>query len=165
LDPPEGLNGFDIVFASWGAICWHRDIDRWMRVAAGALRPGGRLYLVEGHPAALMMDDGPEVVAASPFTQRFPYDSEEPVISEDFKDYAEPGRSAGVGRTGCWIHGLGRIVNAAIDAGFHIRRLEEGDVIPWPALRQLIYDGEHYWRLPIGAPALPLNFALNATLG
>ena len=30
LNPPTGLDGFDIVFASWGAICWHRDIGRWM---------------------------------------------------------------------------------------------------------------------------------------
>lgn len=162
LDPPPGLTGFDIVFASWGAICWHRDIGRWMEVAAGALKPGGRLYLVEGHPAMLMMDDasGPD----APFTLRFPYDSPEPVISEGFQDYAEPDLSVGTGRTGSWIHGLGRIVNAAIDAGFVIRRLEEGDAVPWAALPQLVQVGE-YWRLPPGAPFLPLNFALDAVLG
>src|ERR1700744_4752602 len=27
LNPPADLTGFDIVFASWGAICWHRDIE------------------------------------------------------------------------------------------------------------------------------------------
>jgi SAM-dependent methyltransferase len=161
LQPPAGLDGFDIVFASWGAICWHRDIGRWMAVAAGALRRGGRLYLVDGHPAMLMMDDGKSVGRGSPFAQRFPYDSPEPVISEGFEDYAEPDRKAGTGRTGSWIHGLGRIVNAAIDAGFQIRRLEEGDRVPWPALPQLVNDGP-YWTLPAGAPFLPLNFALDA---
>ena len=57
LAPPAGLTGFDIVFASWGAIFWIADIAAWMRVAAGALREGGRLFLCEGHPAMLMLDE------------------------------------------------------------------------------------------------------------
>lgn len=161
--PPE-LTGFDVVFASWGAICWHQDIARWMRVAAGALKPGGRLYLVDGHPAMQMLDDGPEVKAASPFVVRYPYDSPEPVIGEDQRDYAEPEAPITARRTGVWIHGLGRILNAAIDAGFTIRRLDEGDRIPWPALPQLIEAGDGYWTLPPGAPFLPLSFSLDAVL-
>ena len=93
LDPPPGLTGFDLVFASWGAICWHRDLGRWMQVAAGALRPGGRLYLLDGHPAMLMLDD--ERDAASPLQVRFAYDSRDPVITDGFKDYAEPDTPAG----------------------------------------------------------------------
>ncbi|HSZ50628.1 MAG TPA: class I SAM-dependent methyltransferase, partial [Caulobacteraceae bacterium] len=37
LDPPANLTGFDVVFASWGAIYWISDLERWMRVAADAL--------------------------------------------------------------------------------------------------------------------------------
>ena len=40
LAPPPGLTGFDIVFASWGAIFWIGDLGAWMRVAAGALKTG-----------------------------------------------------------------------------------------------------------------------------
>ena len=162
LAPPPGLIGFDLVFASWGAICWHSDIVRWMQVAAAALKPGGRLYLVEGHPAMLMLDD--RLDASSPLQVGFAYDSSSPVITEGFTDYAVPGAVAGTGRTASWNHGLGSILNAAIEAGFLIRRLEEGDRVPWQALPQLISNGDRYWTLPPSSPFVPLSFALDAIL-
>ncbi len=163
LAPPPGLTGFDLVFASWGAICWHRDLDSWMRVAAGTLAPGGRLHLVDGHPAMLMLDD--RVEPSEPLQVAFAYDSADPVITEGFADYAEADARAGTGRTGTWNHGLGRILNAAIAAGFVIRRLDEGDRVPWKALPQLVPNGERYWTLPPGAPFTPLSFTLDAALG
>ncbi len=165
LDPPAGLTGFDIVFASWGAICWRRDISRWMSVAASALKPRGRLFLLEGHPAMLMMDDGAHVKAGAPFVQAFPYDSRDPVIAPDQQDYADPDAPITATRTGVWLHGLGRILNAAIAAGFVTRRLEEGDRIPWRFSAQLVPIESGYWGLPEGAPFLPLSFALEAVKG
>src|SRR5262249_15236896 len=50
LAPPDDLTGFDFAFASWGAINWIADLDAWMRTAAQALKPGGRLLVIEGHP-------------------------------------------------------------------------------------------------------------------
>lgn len=38
---------FDLVFASYGVLCWIRDRRRWARVAARHLAPGGSLYLIE----------------------------------------------------------------------------------------------------------------------
>jgi len=48
---------FDRVYVTWGAICWLRDIAGWARIAAHFLQPGGSVYLAEGHPAALVLDD------------------------------------------------------------------------------------------------------------
>ncbi|MEP5321592.1 class I SAM-dependent methyltransferase, partial [Marinobacter alexandrii] len=41
---------FDIVFASYGAVCWLPDLRRWADVVASNLAAGGRFYLVEFHP-------------------------------------------------------------------------------------------------------------------
>ena len=41
---------FDMVFVTWGAIHWLPDIFRWATVVSSLLRPGGRLYLLDGHP-------------------------------------------------------------------------------------------------------------------
>src|SRR5262249_61621165 len=48
---------FDMVFVTWGAICWLPDISRWAQIVAALLHPGGSLYLAEAHPAAYVFDD------------------------------------------------------------------------------------------------------------
>ena len=48
---------FDLVYVTWGAINWLPDIRRWAEIVAFFLKPGGALYLAEGHPAALVLDD------------------------------------------------------------------------------------------------------------
>ena len=136
-----------------------------MAVAAGALKPGGRLYLLEGHPAMMMLDDAPGLTPASPLVLRYPYQSDAPVVGEEQRDYADPEAAMTPLQTGVWMHGLGRIVNAAVGAGFRIRRLDEGDRVPWQASGVLLADGEGYWRLPPDAPFLPLSFALDAVRG
>ena len=42
---------FDLVFTSWGILMWLPDITRWAETIAACLRPGGRFYIAEGHPA------------------------------------------------------------------------------------------------------------------
>ena len=44
---------FDVVYSTWGTICWLPDIARWAKVVAEMLAPGGFLYLLEGHPFAI----------------------------------------------------------------------------------------------------------------
>ncbi len=57
---PTDLGRFDIVYMSWGGICWMPDLDRWARIVLGHLRPGGRLALFEHHPVweVLAVQDG-----------------------------------------------------------------------------------------------------------
>ncbi|MFK9813597.1 class I SAM-dependent methyltransferase, partial [Escherichia coli] len=48
---------FDVVYVTWGATCWLPDIRRWAEIVAGFLKPGGRLYYADAHPAAYIFDD------------------------------------------------------------------------------------------------------------
>ena len=41
---------FDIVFTSYGVLCWLPDLDDWARVASNHLKPGGVFYIAEFHP-------------------------------------------------------------------------------------------------------------------
>src|SRR5206468_13093534 len=56
---------YDLVFTGIGALCWLPDIRRWAGVVAALLRPGGRLFIREGHPVLWALDDErpPGVVA------------------------------------------------------------------------------------------------------
>jgi SAM-dependent methyltransferase len=158
LDPPPGLTGFDIAFASWGAIWWIADMDAWMAVAAGALRPGGRLFLCEGHPAMSMLDGA--APPGAPLALRWPYDSAEPQIDEGDLDYT--GAVVAANRTEGYAHGLATILGAAMRAGLTIRGFSEGDRVPWRALAQLQKLDRDYWAMPPEAPFLPLSFILDA---
>lgn len=158
VEPPPGLNGFDIVFASWGAIYWIADMDAWMRVAANALKTGGRLFLCEGHPALLMLDE--RAPSGSPLQVRWPYDSPEPHVDEGDAEYT--GAKVIANRTVGYLHGLARILNAAMRAGLTIRGFSEGDRVPWKALDRLVPADRDYWVLPQGAPFVPLSFMLHA---
>src|SRR4051812_40112157 len=52
-----GSERFDLVFTGIGALCWLPSIRRWAAVVAALLRPGGRLFIREGHPMLWTMDD------------------------------------------------------------------------------------------------------------
>jgi len=43
---------FDVVFTSYGVLCWLRDLEEWARIVARFLAPGGRFHLVELHPSS-----------------------------------------------------------------------------------------------------------------
>lgn len=48
---------FDIVFSSYGALCWLPDLRRWADAISNALVDGGFLYLVDDHPLASIADE------------------------------------------------------------------------------------------------------------
>jgi 2-polyprenyl-3-methyl-5-hydroxy-6-metoxy-1,4-benzoquinol methylase len=50
FDLPADLTGFDLIYCSWGAICWIPDLTVFAGIVAGRLRPGGSILLAEHHP-------------------------------------------------------------------------------------------------------------------
>jgi SAM-dependent methyltransferase len=59
----EALEGaFDMVYSSWGTICWLPDIRAWARVVADMLAPGGTFYFADSHPFALVLDERDGVI-------------------------------------------------------------------------------------------------------
>jgi SAM-dependent methyltransferase len=47
----------DVVFSSYGIVCWLPDLEAWARGIAAVLKSGGRFVLVDFHPAADMFDE------------------------------------------------------------------------------------------------------------
>ena len=48
---------YDVVFSSYGVLCWLSDLNEWGRGIASCLRAGGRFVLVDFHPAFSMFDE------------------------------------------------------------------------------------------------------------
>ena len=54
-------HSFDVVFCSYGALCWLSDLDVWARGGAKVLRPGGRFVCIDFHPFSMVFDEHFEI--------------------------------------------------------------------------------------------------------
>ncbi len=151
---------FDIVYVTWGAINWLPDIEAWATVVAHFLKPGGYLYLLEAHPAAMMleeMEDGTLVPTYPYFQGRTPL-----TFDESTTYTGDPDRLKNT-RTCEWNHSLSSIVNALIGVGLRLDFLNEHDRLVWKAFPSMISDGQGFEVLPPGVPSVPLAFSLKAS--
>jgi SAM-dependent methyltransferase len=152
---------FDLVFVTWGAITWLPDIGRWAEIVAYFLKPGGALYLAEGHPVALVFDDSRRLADGNP-GYFAPYFQREPVVTDDPTDYVDRTARLRNTRQYNWIHPLGAIVTALLDAGLRLDWLREHDSVTWKMFEALVEGPDGLYRWP-DKPWLPLSFSLRAT--
>ena len=156
-------HAFDLVFVTWGAICWLPDIRRWAKVVAAMLRPGGVLYLAEAHPAACVLDDASRSADGMPGFYA-PYFSRDPVVYMEERDYIDPEAEFTHPTSHTWVHPLSDTVTGLIEAGMRLDWLHEHAGIPWRMFQILVRDADGLYRWP-DKPWLPLAFSLMATRG
>lgn len=162
-DAPAALPepaSFDRVFVTWGALAWLPDLAGWARVAAGFLAPGGRLYLAEAHPAALVLDDRAAAAGGRP-GWLVPYFSRDPVVLDEAEDYVNPAARLAAAHTVTWMHPLAEVVGALRGAGLALDWLHEHPRVPWRMFRCLERDADGLWAWP-DRPWLPLAYSLSA---
>ena len=152
---------FDIVYTSWGVLLWLPDLAAWARVVARHLKPGGVFYIAEFHPTPWIFDEFFEGLRV-----RYAYFPDgEPVMDETPSSYADPDSNLENRRTYSWPHPLGQVVTSLIEAGLRIELLHELPRCPYQMLPILVRDttdDERWYRMPDGAPDLPLGFTLRA---
>jgi SAM-dependent methyltransferase len=152
---------FDLVYTGIGALCWLPNIRRWARTVAELLRPGGRLFLREGHPMLWALADArPDGVLAV----EYPYfETEQPLVFDEPGTYVQTDAELTVNLSHSWNHGLGEIISALMDAGMSLTAFEEHDSVPWDAqvgLMTLGDDGEY--RLTDRPERLACSYTLQA---
>ena len=162
---------FDVVYTGIGALCWLPDIRSWARVVAKLLKPGGFLYVYEGHPMLWTLDDeraDRELVVRSPY-----FETEHPAEWVGETTYVD-GPPLKNQKSFEWNHGLGEIVTALVDAGLRLDFLHEHREVVWQALPWMVrtdgdstakgYARRTAWQLPVGQRDLcPLMYSLKAT--
>jgi SAM-dependent methyltransferase len=120
-DLPRDLGRFDIVYMSWGGICWMPDLDRWAAIVTDLLLPGGTLSLFEHHPVweVLGVRDG-DLVLAGDYFGRTPRDMR----------HADPAkRPAGWtpdAELTSFVWPVSQVLSALLNAGLRIERFAEG---------------------------------------
>ncbi len=154
---------YDLVYTGVGAIPWLPDISAWAAVVAEMLRPGGRFHMTEGHPMAMIFsnDATPDDMIVS-----YPYFEGTSAIR-----WNDPTTYLGDGEVMSpehfeWAHNLGATVQALIDAGLVIDRLDEHRELPWPFLPWMepSPNREGWFRMPEPLRhSIPLMFTIQAT--
>jgi SAM-dependent methyltransferase len=158
-DLPGLLQGeFDVVYTSYGVLCWLPDLSRWAAVIAGFLKPGGTFYIVEGHPILNIFDNSRGATGLA-VTQSY-FHSPEPIRWEPEGDYAENDALV-VNPSYEWTHSLGEIVNALIGAGLRIEFLHEFPMSSYSWAPFTKQDKEGWWR--IDGDRVPMLFSIKAT--
>jgi SAM-dependent methyltransferase len=152
---------FDLVFVSWGALCWLPDIAGWARIAAAMLRRGGSLYLADAHPVAYVFDDAAAGAEGMPGWFA-PYFSGQPIVISQTRDYIDTEARLANPTICTWIHPLAAILGAVLAAGLRLDWLHEHDAIPWRLFEILVRHPDRLWRWP-DQPWLPLSFSLAAS--
>lgn len=156
-----GRDGFDLVYTGIGALCWLPDVRRWAGVVADLLRPGGRLFLREGHPMLSTLDD-PRSDGA--LAVEYPYfERPEPLVWDGPGTYVQTEATFQHTVTHSWNHGLGEVVTALLDAGLDLTMLAEHDSAPWDALPgHMVRDAHGEWRLADRPWRLAQTYTLQA---
>ncbi|MGZ4674782.1 MAG: class I SAM-dependent methyltransferase [Ilumatobacteraceae bacterium] len=156
-----GPGRFDLVYTGIGALCWLPDIQRWGQVVASLLRPGGRLFMREGHPMLwTLADPRPDglVVVEFPYFETEGVHFSEPI---SYVDHDEPLTSPDIVH---FNHGLSEVITALMDAGLSLTSIEEHDTVPWNPLGTAMEDaGGGEFRLCHNPRRLAATYTLQVT--
>jgi len=107
-----GAGRFDLVYTGIGALCWLPDIHRWAEVVAALLRPGGRLFIREGHPVLWSLaDPRPDGLLVI----EYPYFETEGVPFSDPVSYVEHDEPLASPEIVHFNHGLAEVITAVMD--------------------------------------------------
>lgn len=156
-----GAESCDLVYTGIGALCWLPDIRRWAEVVADLLRPGGRLFMREGHP---MLDTLSDTRTDDLLVVHYPYFETAGTAFTDTSTYGGDGTvSAPQGVS--FNHGLGEVFTALNNAGMTVTALDEHREAPWNALGKAMvkstdFDGEYV--LAQQPERLPLTYTIQA---
>lgn len=163
-DSPTALGRarFDRVYTGVGALCWLPDIRRWARVVADLLRPGGELFIREGHPMLWAADDPREdgLIAIE-----YPYFETAGISFSSTETYVEHEGTITATEIISFNHSLSEIFNALWAVGMEITMFEEHDTVPWKAQGDLMHDvGGGEFRLIDRPERMPMSYTLRARL-
>jgi SAM-dependent methyltransferase len=165
---------FDVVYCSYGVVCWLPDLRAWAGGIASVLRPAGRFVIVDFHPTSMMFDEHWNHAHAY-------YSGGEPLTEDDgVGDYVADARGGltpagfveGVRdfdnprRCHLFRWGLGEVVTAVAGAGLRITLLQE---YPY-SNGERHFAGMHELpgrRMvpPESVPAVPLMYGIRACKG
>ena len=161
---------FDVVFTTYGTICWLSDLKAWGKGIGKVLKPQGRFVMVEFHPTLWLFGDDMEIA--------YPYSTGGIGLDESgINDYVQdsqliapapgakrdPAPFVNPHRTFQYAWGLGETIQVLIDAGIHLDNIKEFTYSNGCKIHPKCVDiGQKKFSMPSNIPPIPLMFAIAA---
>lgn len=114
---PKALNKkFDIVFTSYGVLCWISKIKKWAKIINHFLKDGGMFYIVELHPFTNIL--------SFDFKIFYKYFDKGPYTDDSSGTYTDWDAKV-KGLTYEWSYTLSDVINVLINEGLKIEYVHE----------------------------------------
>ncbi len=137
---------YDIVFSSYGALCWLPNLNDWAKVIANALSVGGEFHLVEFH------------TFNDVFSGYSYFPEETPSIDQDgtYTENCDGETSTMM----TWSHPVSEVITALLEAGLTLESFSEYPFSPYNCFEGLEYvEGKGYQMLHKGQQ-VPLLYSV-----
>ena len=115
---------FDIVFTSYGVLCWLHDLTEWAKIVAQFLKVNGTFFIVETHPMLHMFDTNTNKMCYGYFNEKDPIEEFETGTYTDFdadiqhKEYS-------------WNHSLSETISPLLQQGLAMLEFKEYNWFPY----------------------------------
>lgn len=151
------LGEFDIIYMSYGAICWLPDIHKLINRVHRFLNPLGKFILIDFHPLAISFDLlREESIKFSYFNQK-----DNPIEIHRKGTYADV--NAPVETTEFnWNHSLDEIIGSFSGNGFEIKGFKEYPFLPMDGFPNLELGEHGYYHVINANDKYPLLFSIIA---
>jgi len=155
-DLPNHLNEqFDIVFTSYGTIGWLPDLDKWAKIIAQFLKPGGQFVMADFHPVVWMFDDNFEKIG-------YNYFKSEPIIETIEGTYAD--KDAPINsETITWNHSMSELLNSLLKNNLELNAFNEYDYSPYNCFNETEEFEPKKFRIKHLENKIPMVYSILAT--
>lgn len=151
---------FDIVFASYGVLCWLPDFGRFMEIASQFLERGGTFLLVDMHP---FIDIFEYDESKGDIEIQYPYfHAMEPEECCSPTSYVNKKRKLVNSTTYQWSHDMGSLVRGIVGNGLELTSLREYPFCFFERFPNMTQDSRDRWVMEGGKKNLPLLFMVKA---
>ncbi len=140
---------FDVVFTSYGTVCWLPDLSRWAEVISNSLAAGGRFYMAEFHPIY-------DIISGYSYFTRVEPDVEEEGTYTESPDEV-------VSEFAVWSHPISSVVGALLGCGLEIVHLNEFPYSPYNCFKNMEEREPGRFYLQHKGNDIPMVYSLMAT--
>lgn len=158
FDLPQQLDEqFDVVFTSYGVLCWLHDLGEWASLIGRYLKTGGTFYIVEHHPAAMMFEfeSGNLNIEYGYFKDDKPF---EEIVEGTYAEVDAKIKH----KEYFWNHSMSSIINSLIEQGLSIEQLNEFPFTHYNCFPNMEKEDDLHWYMKGFRNLVPLMFSIKA---